>query len=147
MCVCASSQPTVSYETYSQTQNTTSTCNAFSVSGIIRILQTTHHKSASVPEQHMPEFPNLLHSNATRNCSQILTAPKPNTHAAVSVAKKCNIRSTCVCGSAYCALQHVQLADTWNSAAVDLLSVVITYYCKLQRSVYRRSLFEQRQLN
>jgi hypothetical protein len=67
-------------------------CNVFSVSVIIRILQTSHHKSASVPEQDMPEFPNLLYSNATRNCSELLTAPKSNTHAAVSVAEKCNIR-------------------------------------------------------
>jgi hypothetical protein len=87
-----SSQSTVSYDTYRQTQNTTSTCNVFSVSVITRILQTSHHKSASAPEQDMPEFPNLLYSNATRNCSELLTAPKSNTHAAVSVAEKCNIR-------------------------------------------------------
>jgi len=79
-------------QTDRQAQNTTSTCNAFSVPVIIRTLQTSHHKSASVPEQDMPEFPNLLHSNATRNYSELLTAPKSNTHAAVSVAEKCNIR-------------------------------------------------------
>jgi len=65
--------------------------NAFSVSEILRIPQTNHHKLASVPQQDMPEFPNLLYSNATRNCSELLTAPKSNTHAAVSVAEKCNI--------------------------------------------------------
>jgi hypothetical protein len=93
MCLCAS-QSAVSYQTYRQTdrQNTTSTCNVFSVSGIIIILHTSHHKSASVPQQHMPAFPNLLYSNATRNCSELLTAPKSNTHAAVSVAEKCNIQ-------------------------------------------------------
>jgi hypothetical protein len=93
--VCRHSQLLVTHTTYrqtdKQTHNTTSTCNAFSVFRIITILQTSHHKSVGVPEQHMSEFPNLLYSSATRNCSELLTAPKSNTHAAVSVAEKCNI--------------------------------------------------------
>jgi len=93
MCFCVLSQSTAGYRlTDRHTKNTTSTCNAFSVSAIHRILQTSHHKSTSAPEQHMLDFPNLLHSNATRNCCELLTAPKSNTHAAVCVAEKCNIQ-------------------------------------------------------
>jgi hypothetical protein len=64
--------------------------NAFSVSGILRIPQTSQNNSSCVPEQDKPEFPNLLDQNATRNCSELLTAPRSNTHAVVSVAEKCN---------------------------------------------------------
>jgi len=99
MCVCVSSQSAVSYKTYRQTDNATSRCNAFSISGILRILQTSHHKSACVPEQDMPEFPNLFIQMLPGTALNFLQ-PQNRTHMLRSPwPRSVTFGSTRVCGS------------------------------------------------